>query len=121
MVKEYAQPAQQAEHTVQIDLVRAGTLTLLLLSSKRLELQEKGFNVRLTIVDTPGFGDYMNNQDCWVPIVDFLDEQHSAYMKRESGKERGAIDDLRVHACLYFIAPTGHTYVLVMSFLQLFH
>ena len=73
------------------------------------DVEEKGFNVRLTVVDTPGFGDYMNNQDCWVPIIDFLDDQHHNYMKSESSGARKGIADVRVHACLYFVQPSGHT------------
>ncbi|KAI8927103.1 Septin-domain-containing protein [Entophlyctis helioformis] len=77
----------------------------------RQYVEEKGFRVRLTVVDTPGFGDYVNNSECWVPIIDFIDEQHNNYMKAESSGARKGIDDLRVHACMYFIQPTGHTYV----------
>lgn len=73
------------------------------------DIEEKGFNLRLRVVDTPGFGDYMNNQDCWVPVIEFLDEQHLAFMKSEAGMGRHKDDDLRVHACVYFIHPTGHT------------
>nr|KAJ3423174.1 hypothetical protein HK105_001300 [Polyrhizophydium stewartii] len=51
----------------------------------------------------------MNNQDCWVPIIDFLDDQHHNYMKAESSGARKGIDDVRIHACLYFIQPSGHT------------
>ncbi|KAJ3302003.1 hypothetical protein HDU76_005591, partial [Blyttiomyces sp. JEL0837] len=100
LLREYKKPehrfAKQLERTVQIDLVRA-------------EIEEKNFNVRLTVIDTPGFGDYVNNQDCWVPIIEFLDEQHQAYMQHESRPQRKSPDDLRVHVCLYFINPSGHT------------
>ncbi|KAJ3416406.1 hypothetical protein HDV05_001974 [Chytridiales sp. JEL 0842] len=100
LLREYKKPehrfAKQMERTVQIDVVRA-------------EIEEKGFNVCLTVIDTPGFGDYVNNQDCWVPIMEFLDEQHQAYMEHESKPVRTTVDDLRVHVCLYFIPPSGHT------------
>ncbi|KAJ3318099.1 hypothetical protein HDV06_000825 [Boothiomyces sp. JEL0866] len=100
LLKDYKQQPKrvhdQIERTVSIDVVRA-------------DIEEKGFNVRLTVIDTPGFGDYMNNQDCWVPIVEFLDEQHLTYMKAEQSHKRLEADDLRVHACLYFIQPSGHT------------
>ncbi|KAJ3165637.1 hypothetical protein HK101_000193 [Irineochytrium annulatum] len=100
LLREYKKPevrhSKQMERTVQIDVVRA-------------EIEEKGFNVRLTVIDTPGFGDYVNNQDCWVPIIEFLDEQHQMYMHHENKSTRKAADDLRVHVCLYFIPPTGHT------------
>jgi len=41
----------------------------------KAELEEKFFSVRLTIVDTPGFGDYVNSNEAWAPIVEFLDDQ----------------------------------------------
>ena len=65
--------------------------------------------VRLTVIDTPGFGDYVNNRDSWMPIIEFLDDQHESYMLQEQQPRRESKIDLRVHACLYFIRPTGHT------------
>lgn len=65
--------------------------------------------VRLTVIDTPGFGDYVNNRDSWMPIIEFLDDQHESYMLQEQQPRRTDKIDLRVHACLYFIRPTGHT------------
>jgi cell division control protein 12 len=29
----------------------------------KAELQEREFGVRLTVIDTPGFGDYVNNRE----------------------------------------------------------
>jgi len=63
--------------------------------------------VRLTVIDTPGFGDYVNNRDSWQPIVEFLDDQHESYMLQEQQPRRDDKIDLRVHVCLYFIRPTG--------------
>lgn len=78
----------------------------------KAELEEKQFKVKLTVIDTPGFGDYVNNRDSWVPIIDFVDDQHEIYMRQEQQPMREEKSDLRVHACLYFIRPTGHTYDL---------
>ncbi|KAI0720863.1 septin [Fomitopsis betulina] len=75
----------------------------------KAELEEKQFKTKLTVIDTPGFGDYVNNRDSWAPIVDFIDDQHEAYMRQEQQPGRQEKSDLRVHACLYFIRPTGHT------------
>ena len=75
----------------------------------KAELEEKQFKVKLTVIDTPGFGDYVNNRDSWLPIVEFIDDQHEAYMRQEQQPQRSEKADLRVHACLYFIRPTGHT------------
>jgi cell division control protein 12 len=85
----------------------------------KAELEEKQFKVKLTVIDTPGFGDYVNNRDSWSPIVDFIDDQHEAYMIQEQQPQRSEKSDLRVHACLYFIRPTGHTYVFNYSSLGL--
>lgn len=73
------------------------------------ELEEKMFKVKLTIIDTPGFGDYVNNRHGWIPIVDFLDDQHENYMRQEQQPCRKGVVDMRVHVCLYFVKPTGHT------------
>jgi cell division control protein 12 len=75
----------------------------------KAELEEKQFKVKLSVIDTPGFGDYVNNRDSWSPIVDFIDDQHEAYMRQEQQPQRVEKTDLRVHACLYFIRATGHT------------
>ncbi len=61
------------------------------------------------MIDTPGYGDYVNNRDSWMPIIEFLDDQHESYMLQEQQPRRQDKIDLRVHACLYFIRPTGHT------------
>ncbi|KAH0541766.1 hypothetical protein FGG08_003788 [Glutinoglossum americanum] len=99
-IKNYAdhkrRHAKQIDKTVEIEITKA-------------ELEEKFFKVRLTVIDTPGFGDYVNNRDSWMPIIEFLDDQHESYMLQEQQPRRVDKIDLRVHACLYFIRPTGHT------------
>ena len=44
-----------------------------------------------------------------MPIIEFLEDQHESYMLQEQQPRRVDKIDLRVHACLYFIRPTGHT------------
>jgi cell division control protein 12 len=99
-IKNYADHKRrhhkQMDKTVEIEITKA-------------ELEEKFFKVRLTVIDTPGFGDYVNNRDSWQPIIEFLDDQHESYMLQEQQPRRTDKIDLRVHACLYFIRPTGHT------------
>ncbi len=65
--------------------------------------------MKLNIIDTPGFGDNVNNKNSWQPIIDFIDDQHETYMRQEQQPDRSEIKDLRVHACVYFIRPTGHS------------
>ncbi|KZO97326.1 septin [Calocera viscosa TUFC12733] len=84
------------DKTTEIEIIKA-------------ELEEKSFKIKLTVIDTPGFGDYVNNRDSWGPIIDFIDDQHEAYMRQEQQPQRNEKIDLRVHACLYFVRPTGHT------------
>ncbi|KAI2656855.1 Septin-6 [Labeo rohita] len=53
------------------------------LKSNTYELQESNVRLKLTVVNTVGFGDQINKEDSY--------------------------HDTRIHACLYFIAPTGHS------------
>lgn len=75
----------------------------------KAELEEKGFKIRLNIIDTPGFGDNVNNKEAWQPLIDFIDDQHESYLRQEQQPNRRNISDSRVHACLYFIRPSGHS------------
>ncbi|KAI8081838.1 Septin-type guanine nucleotide-binding (G) domain-containing protein [Gilbertella persicaria] len=73
-------------------------------------IQENGVRLRLNIVDTPGFGDQVDNEDCWEPIIKYIKDQHSAYLRKELTAQRERIiQDNRVHCCLYFITPSGHS------------
>ncbi|XP_036443762.1 septin 4a [Colossoma macropomum] len=71
-------------------------------------IEEKGVKLKLTIVDTPGFGDAVNNTESWRAVVDYIDQQFEQYFRDESGLNRKNIQDNRVHCCLYFISPYGH-------------
>ncbi|GAA98076.1 uncharacterized protein L969DRAFT_93305 [Mixia osmundae IAM 14324] len=72
-------------------------------------VQENNVTLRLNIVDTPGFGDLVNNEGCWDSIIKYIKDQHSSYLRKELTAMRDRhIQDTRIHACLYFIAPTGH-------------
>merc|ERR1712093_925156 len=72
-------------------------------------IEENGVRLRLNIVDTPGYGDLVNNDRCWDPIVKYIKDQHSAYLRKELTAQRERyIQDTRVHCCLFFIQPSGH-------------
>ena len=32
-------------------------------------ISENGVKLRLNIIDTPGYGDLINNEGCWDPII----------------------------------------------------
>lgn len=71
---------------------------------------ENGVRLRLNIVDTPGYGDQVNNDGCWDAIIKYIKDQHSAYLRKELTAMRDRyIQDTRIHCCLYFINPTGHS------------
>ncbi|CAG7851971.1 Septin homolog spn2 [Serendipita indica DSM 11827] len=77
-------------------------------------ISENGVRLRLNIVDTPGYGDQINNENCWDPIVKYIKasnlDQHSAYLRKELTAMRDKyIVDTRIHCCLFFINPTGHS------------
>ncbi|XP_031567267.1 neuronal-specific septin-3-like isoform X1 [Actinia tenebrosa] len=72
-------------------------------------IEEKGVRLKLTLTDTPGFGDQINNDKCWDPILEYINDQYDKYLEEETSISRKSrIPDTRVHCCLYFIAPTGH-------------
>uniref|UniRef100_A0A671P6G0 Septin n=1 Tax=Sinocyclocheilus anshuiensis TaxID=1608454 RepID=A0A671P6G0_9TELE len=72
-------------------------------------IEEKGVRMKLTVIDTPGFGDQINNENCWQPIMKFINAQYEQYLQEEINIDRKKrISDSRVHCCIYFIPPTGH-------------
>ncbi|XP_027897648.1 neuronal-specific septin-3-like isoform X1 [Xiphophorus couchianus] len=73
------------------------------------DIEEKGVRMKLTVIDTPGFGDQINNENCWQPIMKFINDQYEAYLQEEININRKKrIPDSRIHCCIYFIPPTGH-------------
>ena len=88
-------------------------------------LEEGGVKLSLNVVDTPGeelreisrfinstfepgFGDGVDNSDCWDPITEYVDKQFNKFLEAETQVNRVHLPDTRIHACLYFIAPSGH-------------
>ncbi|GFN77207.1 septin-7 [Plakobranchus ocellatus] len=92
---EYPGPSHRIQKTVKVD-------------TTQVTLKENGVQLRLTIVDTPGFGDAVDNSNCWSPVTDFIDSKYEEFLNAESRVNRNTTADTRVHCCLYFIAPTGH-------------
>jgi septin 6/8/11 len=81
------------------------------LKAHTYDLNESNVRLKLTIVDSTAFGDQINKENSWKPIVDYIDAQFDAYLHEELKIKRmlHTYHDTRVHACLYFIAPTGHS------------
>ncbi|KAE8147740.1 septin AspB [Aspergillus avenaceus] len=72
-------------------------------------IEENGVRLRLNVVDTPGFGDFVDNDDSWRPIVENIEQRFDTYLEAENKVNRSNIVDNRIHACVYFIQPTGHS------------
>ncbi|QID86874.1 Cell division control protein 3 [Saccharomyces pastorianus] len=86
-------------------------------------LEENGVKLNLNVVDTEGFGDFLNNdQDSWNPIIKEINSRFDQYLDAENKINRRSINDKRIHACLYFIEPTGHYLKpLDLTFMQMVH
>lgn len=69
-------------------------------------LVENNVRLNVNVIDTPGFGDLINNVKCWEPLVKYIREQNSNYLRKElSALRPKSIPDTRVHCILYFIPP----------------
>ncbi|NP_001355598.1 septin-14 [Rattus norvegicus] len=81
------------------------------LKVKTYELLERNIPLKLTVVKTVGYGDQINKEASYQPVVDYLDAQFEAYLQEELKIKRSMPDyhDSRIHVCLYFITPTGHS------------
>lgn len=44
----------------------------------------------------------------WKPILDNIEARFDAFLEQENRVNRTKLADNRIHACIYFIAPTGH-------------
>ncbi|NWU68826.1 SEPT8 protein, partial [Pterocles burchelli] len=84
------------------------------LRPRTYDLQESNVHLKLTIVDAVGFGDQINKDERQVsyrPIVEYIDTQFENYLQEELKIRRSLFNyhDTRIHVCLYFITPTGHS------------
>lgn len=80
------------------------------LHSKTHRLSEKSVNVRLTVIESVGYGDQINREDNVTPIIQYIESQFESYFNQELKIKRSLslYKDTRIHACLYFVCPTGH-------------
>ncbi|KAK5981827.1 Septin-2 [Trichostrongylus colubriformis] len=80
------------------------------LRTRTYEVAEGGIRVKLRLVETAGFGDQLDKDQSARVIVDYLEAQFERYLQEELKVRRtlNYYDDTRIHACLYFISPTGH-------------
>ncbi|CAH8434112.1 unnamed protein product [Heterobilharzia americana] len=88
-------------------------------NAKTFVLSEAKVSLLLTLIDTPGFGNDLDNSISWKPLVKNIDSRFESYLRSELNVSRTAVgsgasyqpslpDDKRVHLCLYFVSPNGH-------------
>ncbi|KAJ7082878.1 Septin-domain-containing protein [Mycena belliarum] len=94
--REVLHPAAERPKTVAIENIH-------------VDIEENGVRLRLNVVDTPGFGDFVNNTQSWKPILETIEQRFDAYLSQEHRVRRAKMVDTRVDACVYFIQPTGHS------------
>ena len=75
---------------------------------QNLDVFYKGCEPLYTYKFNLGFGDSVDNTNCWQPIIEYVDEQFNIFLEAETRVRRVTIPDNRVHVCLYFLAPSGH-------------
>lgn len=75
-----------------------------------VELEEDGVKLQLTVIDTPGFGDNIDNTNNFSQILGYIEKQYDDVLAEESKIKRNPkFQDNRIHVLLYFIPPTGHS------------
>jgi len=86
------------------------------LSKRTVSIQESGNfllesiagDVKFYLYDTPGYGDFVNNEESISQIYSDLQERHENWLSVDAHKitnEERLRLDTRIHCCFYFIAP----------------
>lgn len=80
------------------------------LTETKVEMvDDDNMKLYLNIIDTPGFGENLNNEICFVEIENYLKQQFDLVLAEETRIRRNPrFVDTRVHVMLYFITATGH-------------
>uniref|UniRef100_A0A2K5F9K6 Septin-type G domain-containing protein n=1 Tax=Aotus nancymaae TaxID=37293 RepID=A0A2K5F9K6_AOTNA len=93
---EYPVPSHRLKKTIQVE-------------QSKVLIKEDGVQLLLTIVDTPGFGEAVDNCNCRQPVIDYIDSKFDDYLNAESRVNRRQMPDNRVRCCLYFINVTARS------------
>lgn len=73
-----------------------------------LNLDCDGVLQKITFIDTPGFGNSMDDRALQDSIVDYIKDQFDSYIEEETKIRRNTkYEDTRVHCLLYFISSAG--------------
>lgn len=103
LFSSYLKEGAESESGSSVDHIVPKTTEI---STKAFKLKEGKVKLNVNLIDTPGFGDQINNKKQWEPIVKHIKEQYSLYLRKEltANRERN-IKDSRVHCVLYFLPP----------------
>ena len=67
-------------------------------------MKESGVNLTLTVVDTPGFGDAVDNSGCWDPVTQYVEAQYESFLDAETRVNRVTLPDGRVSKSAVFMS-----------------
>ncbi|CAI4062789.1 hypothetical protein N7582_002219 [Saccharomyces uvarum] len=70
-------------------------------------IEGDGTHLRFGVIDTPNFGNDMDNAFTWRSMVNYIDEEIRSYIFQEEQPDRTKMIDDRVHCCLYFLKPSN--------------
>lgn len=81
------------------------------LSSTTYSISENNVNLKLTVIETIGYGDQINKEHSFEIISNYINTLFEANIQQELEVNRNfnQINDKLIHVCLYFISPTGHS------------
>lgn len=71
----------------------------------RVTAKALNFSTHLSIIEIDGIGDNVNNTNCYVPAIEFLEHGFEDYEAKFKDNVRALIEDTRVHLCLYMLEP----------------
>lgn len=110
LVRAMALPNTSALARNQFDPLSAHEEPGIAMTETNVEVvDDDNVRLNLNIIDTPGFGDNLDNSLCFAEIENYLKQQFDLVLAEETRIRRNPrFVDTRVHVLLYFITPTGH-------------
>lgn len=74
-----------------------------------LNIDCEGISQKISLIDTPGFGLGIDDEDLQNSLINFIQKQFDIFIEEESKIRRDpSFEDPRVHCLLYFISCTGN-------------
>eukprot|EP00038_Savillea_parva_P022084 m.36789 g.36789 ORF g.36789 m.36789 type:complete len:365 (-) comp5441_c0_seq1:13-1107(-) len=104
-----AKPAPSTVPTEDTSSSSGRTQETVQIEERTSDMTVDGTTVKLTLIDTPGFGDSIDTRNDVDPLCEYIDGAFREYLAGESQADRSKLVDRRVHCLLYFLraSPTG--------------